>query len=124
MSRSNTRRGQQIDGPGHGRRRSRIDQHDAGADMMQGYVPHSKPVEAQREFVRQAARKHGGADAALLVSMLLGEELTDWQVEMVDQALAAKPAPEQAATLAPVLPIAGRGARESLVIVDETAAAA
>lgn len=114
-------RGVDIDGAGHGRRRSRIDKHGAGEDVMSGYVGHAKPVEAQREYVRQMARKVGGADAALLVEMLLGEQLTDWQVQLVDSALAGDLDP------APVVDIAGRriaGASITLSVVDEIPPAA
>lgn len=54
-------------------RGKRIDMHDAGEDVMKGYVSHARPIDAQREYVRQVARKRGGEDRALLLEMLLGE---------------------------------------------------
>lgn len=55
---------------------------------MSGNVGHTKSAEAQGEF-RQIARKH--PDWALLVERLLGEELTDWQVQVIEGSVDERP---------------------------------
>lgn len=54
-----------------GRKPSRMDKHEPGEDIMNGYVGHARPVPQQVEFVRQQAATHH--DRECLVEMILGE---------------------------------------------------